>query len=1448
MSRLRAWVLPALIAAGISFNGCAEERDPINRVQSNALDKAFFVGDLADPKDDPEFLFRNYVVDGSASQSLVTVGTGSEVDRIRWEITEDLLIGRKAYQLKRGADDKGLPEQDPDGTVIAAYAIQSHFDIRREYNPSTGEELNVIVENTSDRPWFSRQYMRVDWSQNLVDNPLFLRVFLGNMFGDLNVTPVSYSPTDPADGNAPHFEEGYFDITSKFLVEPAMSNYWDGVPTCVVVGLFTGSHSYECDAQEAMVRSSFLRIDEESDFEALEMTRAPGDIVGNPAQINLGGFLAGYSNSVEQGWDPGYGYTDALYHRFAHIHNVWKKSHIEAACSDNADADNDGTADQCHPSVTGYAGNLGSQCDVFAEKCTIPYRDREIRTVTYHVNAQMPEELLDPVDDSGNPTAVGAAEDVMNSWNQLMSVAVAYAREVECRRTWNDRDLCHAEYFEPEKVMLSYGGWLIDRARDPEPVITLCHNPVRSYDHEACGEEGYAPRLGDIRHNFMAYWPHANRAPYGGIGNWGADPLTGEIFGAAAMIMGSSVSRAAAMQRDIIQVTLGDLSIEDVTDGVPAQNYAERLQHGHAPAALSREEIARRTQAVDAEHAFATMLPKVQGASVAEKHGHMVQMEKNTTPNVDWLSSANKEYEAAAAPLRGSVEEAQLVDGLWLTSVSGMAPWTEASDDVLDAVSPLRGMDPGALRAGQDRIRQLMHAQGLCFGHDEAPIGGSASLTGLARYFEKKYPLDTYTAAERGELIYHDLWVEAFKGIAVHEVGHSIGLLHNFASSWDTPNYHPGYWQLRTQEGAAIEDCGGVPRDGNAQSDTCMGPRYLDPATLDEQGLADEPRPNIHYYGQSSVMEYSLERFGETIGLGQYDAHAMKALYGRVLETHEEAERGGHTWEEQNAFAPRLETQLTEMDRVLRSDAPFDGQTFPKPTHYTELARRMRLYDASRCREATEEEKAKAGWRLVHGQVCAPPPRDHAAWQDFEHGLAWPEVDWSTAPWLRARGESSGGGKVRWQYRYGATFNSYFHTQASDAGADAYESTLKAIETFDGRYPWTYFRRGNREYFSESLPFSASNRFFEQLRAYHWNAANRTAFYKGFGDDQYDEIAGSDHWHRPALMAATEMFNALARYIVTPEPGAYGPMDPMPGSARRIYDADAGISEFNLGAGDARFIGQEFNSDPDGGGSWEYLHWMNHAGFGVEKIFAAMALADGRPVLSTISRENYLDGRGVKINFRSDMPAAVDRLIGGILAEDWESVGMFVGEGSLSPIPLMTDLTSVDDAPERPAGAIVLHPNVGYKQQLGILIFAHVYSRMNTDLGLSNKLRLWIDGQLGEVEIPDEQQVRFYNPVSGYTYVARRYGTEVIDGKTVEMGIASRMVEHANHLLAAAYEVERDDSDATVLDAYGAPILVTDEVGQPITVDQARAGELARYVGLMDAARQVAALVGYGPL
>ena len=89
------------------------------------------------------------------------------------------------------------------GAAVAAFRIESHFDIRREYNTVTGEEFNVIVENTSDQHWYDRQFMRVDWSQNLLTSYFANSHNLSELFGrvrrestDLFVQDASNFPAE----------------------------------------------------------------------------------------------------------------------------------------------------------------------------------------------------------------------------------------------------------------------------------------------------------------------------------------------------------------------------------------------------------------------------------------------------------------------------------------------------------------------------------------------------------------------------------------------------------------------------------------------------------------------------------------------------------------------------------------------------------------------------------------------------------------------------------------------------------------------------------------------------------------------------------------------------------------------------------------------------------------------------------------------------------------------------------------------------------------------------------------------------------------------------------------------------------------------------------------------------------------------------------------------------
>src|SRR4051812_7963078 len=157
------------VAVALASIGCAKERDPINRVQPDALQKAFFVGaDLEHAEDDPEFYKRGTLVDvayGAGSDGLFTSTYSQNVSRVRWQITEDTLIARLAYERISGTDGKGNKvdgiQMKPtnDGQVVASYKILSHFDIKRDYNPQTGEELNIVVENDNDRPWYAREYI-----------------------------------------------------------------------------------------------------------------------------------------------------------------------------------------------------------------------------------------------------------------------------------------------------------------------------------------------------------------------------------------------------------------------------------------------------------------------------------------------------------------------------------------------------------------------------------------------------------------------------------------------------------------------------------------------------------------------------------------------------------------------------------------------------------------------------------------------------------------------------------------------------------------------------------------------------------------------------------------------------------------------------------------------------------------------------------------------------------------------------------------------------------------------------------------------------------------------------------------------------------------------------------------------------------------------------------------
>jgi hypothetical protein len=202
------------------------------------------------------------------------------------------------------------------------------------------------------------------------------------------------------------------------------------------------------------------------------------------------------------------------------VHDIWKQSHQTrgtcetdddcervtkrsgSVCLDSGacsipcnydarqDDDGNGTDDQCENGGTRYSGAQGSQCSP-RDRCTIPYRDREVAPVAYYTNPEMPDALQDTTGKNGKFDARGPTEDLIYTWNQALQLAIARSREVECRRTARQgshdaiRQECHSRYFETQSggdviSMVSYGGWGIETPSDDEDVLVTCHNPGRA--------------------------------------------------------------------------------------------------------------------------------------------------------------------------------------------------------------------------------------------------------------------------------------------------------------------------------------------------------------------------------------------------------------------------------------------------------------------------------------------------------------------------------------------------------------------------------------------------------------------------------------------------------------------------------------------------------------------------------------------------------------------------------------------------------------------------------------------------------------------------------------------------------------------------------------------------------------------------------------------------------
>jgi hypothetical protein len=842
---LLVWALA--VSAGAL--GCVESQPAVNRVQPNVTRKTDLVGVCTDetaPCEAPEWYFLSTVVDTPYATEFTFVGEQGELDRIEWLIEEDFLVARRTYEYVAGSDPEGINgTTDTAGAPIAMYRIESHFDIRREYNTVTGEELNVIVENTTDRPWYEREYMRVDWSQNLISNPDFM--MLARYFDGVVAEPVAWFVQDADDPNAPRFERedaadessplSYMEITNKMMVRPTEVNIegWGAFPSCVIYQWFDGD-PVDCATAEITVRNSFLRIDPEHDYQPVNYT---GDRMER----------FGYFVTTRPGYDPSYGVIEPLQYRFANRHNLWVESHRRDAegnfvmCTTNA---------QC-------ADGRGSVCDLdwgraqrrlsadghIEGVCTIPYRDRVAQPVVYHLSENWPADLV--------PEATMLADEYSVAFSQV----VGSLRQVECEA--NSGADCAAERARPDAATMFH----------------VCPSPVPEGAPEACGAPGTIARIGDLRFSILGWVNEPHRSSPLGYGPSAADPVTGEIIAGNAFIYGAGVETVASFGRDIVRLLNGDVTEEEVASGAPVEDWVRRMNASRDQMTTEHDHVVhvdphRVNEAMD--FSWVGRFANTERERVRNP-GEMAQRMRDSMERLGRDGAFGNGVDTAAtrlSRLRGTQIE-QMLTGREARMAAGIDPNLPLSDDMLDAASPLRGRRLDNLAALERMRNRLQEAAGLDFGEfaDEGLMGLAREVQRAAaegRTIEWHGVEYSVTDAE-GNLDYEAVRTmlrhPILSGLALHEVGHTVGLRHNFSGSFDAVNYQPEYWALRD--------------DGN------MHPRAFDPLTQ------DEINGRISEYSYSTVMDYGHNFVvTDANGLGHYDHAALKMGYGDLVEVFED--------------------------------------------------------------------------------------------------------------------------------------------------------------------------------------------------------------------------------------------------------------------------------------------------------------------------------------------------------------------------------------------------------------------------------------------------------------------------------------------------------------------------------------------------------------------------------
>jgi hypothetical protein len=829
------WLASAAIA--LFAAACAQSNGDVNRVQPNVVRKS----DLLDG----EWYFRNSVTYTPHNTQFTYPGQTGNMEKLVWEIQENSLVGYRSYPYMLGIEPNVDKTSQISGTTakycdragkctggqkyygapVVAFPIVSHFDIQRGYNPQTGEQTNVISENTSDRYWNQREYIRVNWASNL------LNTMSGMNWGTVqnpaggssssNWIQPNEKTEDPQDW--PTFEyqgEGenrklkYFDVTGRYLAFPDTMFFegYGAVPLC-----WFAEGIYDCSSSEIKMRISVAKVDtvRVRDYEPLLY---PNDMMS----------LFGVFRTERLNWDRKFGATESARILIGQRHRLWQEYFQKDA---------NGLPDSTKP---------------------IDPAQRKVRPIVYYfsrADRMGGQERYDEFIEPGQVIARDYDRAFKRAVAAVRGVAPADVKEQVyflCDnpvKKGNPKE-CGAEGFSPKFGDLRYS------------FMNTVAEPV------ANGLLGYGPSSAD---------PETGEVISGNSNTylWGVD------------LYGRSVTDWILLQsgeKNLTEYISGRDVAKFIKDN-PVYNIAQ-VNKQNATISSELQGIPQRN--VETQGAFAQPTPRLSRLLGNLKgSGGMPRATRNEMRVAAEILKQHPDLEAAVIDnpeigddvvnlLPPFAQERAKTDAAFrrdmariaLTNYQNVHDWKKRRIEYLSKNNiymaeffdrTLVGV-ANELLAKRDQKRDEFKAQGnaKCSG---TPVGAAP-------------PPCTDDEALRlandevAKFVRQQVWLST----SLHEMGHTLNLRHNFQGSFDAINFFDDYWPLRkasitvTQNGQPV-----IPRT----------PTDLKAAA---EGTETQRLSNMHASEYSSIMDYAGKIFTDWKGLGKYDEAAIIFAYSAVSQ------------------------------------------------------------------------------------------------------------------------------------------------------------------------------------------------------------------------------------------------------------------------------------------------------------------------------------------------------------------------------------------------------------------------------------------------------------------------------------------------------------------------------------------------------------------------------------